>query len=126
VLLVAVAVAGFWFAGGHSLARLMIKPDAPVTIEIADLTSRVAEISDQHYILVEGEVVNTGPRAQKAHPVVVTLTDNEGRALSYHLGTRPQELAAGASVGFSLRIDMPASGVASLTAGFATVGQATD
>jgi hypothetical protein len=119
---IGLAVAAFWVSGGHALVR-----NAPFigtearhnALSISGVTSRV-DVSGPHPLLfVDGETANDGAVVAHLPPLHIAVTGNDGRIVSYRLGTSGRPMAPGETFAFSSRLDVPKNGVKTVSVTFA-------
>jgi hypothetical protein len=125
-----VLVAGaFWVSGGHALVSRPGTATPPV-VEVADPRAalRIMGVESKMerapngkaFVLVDGEVVNTGDRHAVLPPLDIVVTDGAGSSVRYVLGTGERRLAPSGRFPFSSRLQAPASGVGTVTVDFST------
>jgi hypothetical protein len=119
----------FWVSGGHALVS---RPDpqvvaAPVPAEprealrIVGVESRIERSGNgRAFVLVDGEVINTGGKAVPLPALDIRVTDGAGRSTRYVLGTGERRLSPSARFPFSSRLEAPADGVGTVTVDFST------
>jgi hypothetical protein len=126
----AVLVGGaFWVSGGHALVS---RPDpqaiaAPAAadprdaLRIVGVESRIERSGNgRSFVLVDGEVINTGGKALPLPALDIRVTDGAGRSTRYVLGTGDRRLSPSARFPFSSRLEAPADGVGTVTVDFST------
>lgn len=123
----AVLVAGaFWVSGGHALVSRPAPAVAPPVVEadpreglrIIEVTSRIERAGSRAFVLVDGQVVNTGARTAPLPALDIRVTDAAGRSTRYSLGTGDRRLTPGERFAFSSRLEAPADGVGTVTVDF--------
>lgn len=115
-----VALLAFWFAGGHSLMPGFEKappPPAPA-LAIEAVASRVDASGPKPLLFVDGSVVNGGTAAGVAPKLAIDVAGNDGRVTRYILSTGSAPLQPGAEFPFSSRLDVPKSGVKTVSVTF--------
>ncbi len=77
-------------------------------LSIERVNARIVADGDRRILVVEGDIVNAGDRAQPAQPLSVTLSGEDGQSL-YSWTTRPpqQELSGGDRAAFVARLASP-------------------
>src|SRR5690606_34389051 len=115
--------AAFWVSGGHALVsrpeatapHVEAAPQPRDVLRIIGVTSRIEHSGSRSFVLVDGEVVNTGTRPLMLPSLDIRLTDDGGKVTRYMLGTGERRLAPSARFPFSGRLEAPASGVGTVT-----------
>jgi hypothetical protein len=118
---VGLAVAAFWVSGGHALVRdsPLFGVDTPHSaLRISGVTSRVDNSGARSILLVDGEAANDGAEVAHLPPLDIAVTGNDGRIISYRLGTSGRPMAAGETFAFSSRLDVPKNGVKTVSVTF--------
>lgn len=122
-----VLVAGaFWVSGGHALVSRPASPPPAVeadpreALRIMRVESRIEKNAGRAFVLVDGEVVNTGDRHAVLPSLDIRVTDGAGRSTRYVLGTGETRLAPSGRFPFSSRLEAPPDGVGTVTVDFAT------
>lgn len=122
-----VLVAGaFWVSGGHALVSRpasqppVVEADPRAALRIMRVESRIEKNAGKAFVLVDGEVVNTGDGHAVLPPLDIRVTDGAGKSIRYVLGTGERRLAPSGSFPFSSRLEAPADGVGTVTVDFAT------
>ncbi len=115
-----IAATAFWIGGGHALVMDMAMfQDAPQTaLSISAVTSRVDDSGARPLLLVDGEAGNDGAGAAEVPPLEIRVTGEDGRITRYRLGTSGRLLAPGERFSFSGRVEVPRSGVKSVSVAF--------
>ncbi len=125
-------VGAFWVSGGHALvsrpAPAQPQTGAPAAaagtaLRIVEVTSRIEKSGTRSFLLVDGEVVNTGSRREDLPSLDIRVTDGAGRTTSYFLGTSDRRLAPDGRFAFSSRLEAPKDGVGTVTVDFRKDGQ---
>ena len=119
---VALAVAAFWFAGGHTLASGWSGAAAEAPVRVAALTTQVLHRGGRPLLLVDGTLENVAADAAPLPALTVNVTDGEGRVTRYRLGRIDGRIDAHGTWRFSSRLEAPRSGVSTVTV---TVGRET-
>jgi hypothetical protein len=122
-----VLVAGaFWVSGGHALVSRPASPppvvetDPREALRIMRVESRIEKNAGKAFVLVDGEVVNTGDRHAVLPALDIRVTDGAGRSIRYVLGTGDKRLAPSGRFPFSSRLEAPADGVGTVNVDFST------
>ncbi len=115
-----VVAAAFWASGGHALfdrpSRIPPVAQAHPVLHVAEVSSRVQTAQGRQWLLVEGEVVNTGGAASGNPPVLVFMVNGkDGKTRRHVLGTGTAGIAPGERLTFASRLEAPLAGVASLS-----------
>lgn len=115
--------AAFWVSGGHS-ALLGADASGAAVVHSAALTlsgvsSRVDHSGARPVILVDGNAGNDGTRSVDLPGLEISVADLEGKIIRYRLGTAVRRLAPGEQFAFSSRLDVPKSGVKTVSVSFA-------
>jgi len=115
-----IAGTAFWIGGGHALVMDMeMFREAPQTaLSISAVTSRVDDSGARPLLLVDGEAGNDGAGATEVPPLEIRVTGEDGRITRYRLGTSGRSLAPGERFSFSGRVEVPRSGVTSVSVAF--------
>lgn len=115
-----IAGTAFWIGGGHALVMDMeMFHEAPQTaLSISAVTSRVDDSGARPLLLVDGEAGNDGAAATEVPPLEIRVTGEDGRITRYRLGTSGRVLAPGERFSFSGRVEVPRSGVKSVSVAF--------
>jgi hypothetical protein len=119
---IGLAVAAFWISGGHALVRIapFVGTEAPhVALRISGVTSRVDASGVHPVLFVDGETANDGAAIEHLPPLDIAVTGNDGRIVSYRLGTSSRPMAPGETFAFSSRLDVPKNGVKIVSVTFA-------
>lgn len=116
------ALAAFWFAGGHALATRWSDGDDASPVRLASLSSEVLHGGKYPLLMVDGSLQNASGAPAVLPPLTVNITDGDGRITRYRLGRIDGRIAAHGSWRFSSRLEAPRSGVSSVTV---TVGRET-
>jgi hypothetical protein len=93
--------------------------DARTALIISTVTSRVDRTGERALLFVDGEAGNDGAAAASLPPLEISVTGNDGSITRYRLGTSGRELAPGERFAFSSRVDVPRSGVKTVSVAFA-------
>ena len=117
----ALALAAFWFSGGHAVATDWIGA-AQEPVRLASLDSRILRDGRRPVLLVDGTLRNATGDAAELPRLTVNVTDGEGRLTRYRLGKIDGRIDAHGSWRFSSRLEAPRSGVSAVTV---TVGTET-
>ncbi|MBX3531186.1 MAG: hypothetical protein KF849_11300 [Rhizobiaceae bacterium] len=118
--------AAFWVSGGHALVSRPASPppvvesDPREALRIMRVESRIEKDAGKAFVLVDGEVVNTGNRPAVLPPLDIRVTDGAGKSVRYVLGTGERRLAPSDRFPFSSRLEAPADGVGTVTVDFST------
>lgn len=122
----ALVAGAFWVSGGHALVSKpaqqppapAAEPDPRSALRIVGVTSRIDETAGRAFLLVDGEVLNTGARPAILPSLDIAVTDAQGRSTRYVLGTGERRLGPSARFPFSGRLDAPSGGVGTVTVDF--------
>ena len=118
---VGLAVAAFWVSGGHALVRgspFIGVDTSHSALRISGVTSRIDDLGARSILLVDGEATNDGGGVAHMPPLDIAVTGNDGRIISYRLGTSGRPMAAGETFAFSSRLDVPKNGVKTVSVTF--------
>jgi hypothetical protein len=118
---IGLAFAAFWVSGGHALMRgvpFVGAEPPPSALRISGVTSRVDVAGTNAILLVDGEAANDGAAVEHLPPIAIAVTGNDGRIVSYRLGTSGRPLASGETFAFSSRLDVPKNGVKTASVAF--------
>lgn len=119
---IGLALAAFWIAGGHELARRLSIPlpaGTIATLSISDVTSRVDGSGPKPVLIVDGAAGNEGVDAAPLPALAIAVTGRDGRVTRYRLGTSGRPLGPGERMGFSSRLELPTNGVVAVAVSFA-------
>jgi hypothetical protein len=118
-----VALAAFWISGGHALVRqaplLLAAQETGAALTISGVTSRIDASGPRPVLFVGGEAANDGASPSPLPPLEIRVTGNDRRTTRYTLGTFNRSLAPGERFGFSSRLDVPRTGVKTVSVIFA-------
>lgn len=117
----ALALAAFWFSGGHAVATGWIGA-AQEPVRLASLDTRILRDGGRPVLLVDGTLRNATGDAAGLPRLTVNVTDGDGRLTRYRLGKIDGRIDAHGSWRFSSRLEAPRSGVSAVTV---TVGTET-
>ena len=117
----ALALAAFWFSGGHAVATGWIGA-AQEPVRLASLDSRILRDGRRPVLLVDGTLRNATGESAGLPLLTVNVTDGDGRLTRYRLGKIDGRIDAHGSWRFSSRLEAPRSGVSAVTV---TVGTET-
>ncbi|WP_157018776.1 hypothetical protein [Mesorhizobium xinjiangense] len=117
---VIVVLAAFWASGGHALfgrAHAVLPRETPApALRVDDLTTRLQNAQGRHWLVVEGQVVNTDGAVSRDAPVLLfTINGKDGKTRRHLLDTGMARIAPGEALAFASRLAAPLSGVASLS-----------
>jgi hypothetical protein len=111
-------VLSFWVSGGHALVRNVVLP-APSerlqSLRIGEVKSRIENRNGRDVLFIDGRAENHGTSATALPPIEIVVTDSNGAATRYFLGTNETELQPGDRYSFSSRLDAPRYGVKSVS-----------
>lgn len=118
---IAFATLAFWMSGGHALvSRPVLNAGQQAgALSIAGVRSRVGNAGSRPVLFVDGEAVNGGASSASFPALEIHVTANDGRTTRYNLGTLADSLAANAKLTFSSRLEVPKSGVKTVSVSFA-------
>ena len=120
---VGAALAAFWVSGGHALVRQTpywaAAQPAGTTLRLSGITSRVDDSGPTPILFVDGEAANDGAKAAQLPALEIRVTGNDSHITRYRLGTSDRSLAPGERFGFASRLDLPRSGVRTVSVAFA-------
>lgn len=127
---IALAAGAFWVSGGHALVSrpepaAAIPASAPAdpreALRITGVASRIEKGGNgRSFVLVDGEVVNTGRDPAAVPPLDIRVTDGAGRSTLYVLNSGGRLLAPSRRFPFSSRLEAPVDGVGTVTVDFST------
>lgn len=112
---VALALAAFWFAGGHALASRWIGAGADAPVRVAALTARMLHQGGNPLLLLDGTLENAAAGPAPLPSLTINVIDGEGRLTRYPLGKIDGRIAAHCTWRFSSRLEAPRSGVSTVT-----------
>ena len=117
------ALAAFWVSGGHALVRQTpfwtVDQPAGTVLSIAGVTSRVDASGATPVLFVDGEAANDGAKPAQLPALEIRVTGNDSHITRYRLGTSDRSLGPGERFGFASRLDLPRSGVRTVSVAFA-------
>ncbi|MEP6566335.1 MAG: hypothetical protein ABJB10_14455 [Mesorhizobium sp.] len=120
---VGAALAAFWVSGGHALVRQTpfwaAAQPAGATLSLSGVTSRVDASGPTPILFVDGEAANDGAKPAQLPALEIRVTGNDSHVTRYRLGTSDRSLAPGERFGFASRLDLPRSGVRTVSVAFA-------
>lgn len=111
----------FWISGGHALVRNVVLPAPSERLQplrIGEVKSRIENRNGRDVLFVDGRAENHGGSATALPPIEITVTDSNGTATRYFLGTNDAELQPGDRYSFSSRLEAPRYGVKSVSVSF--------
>jgi hypothetical protein len=88
-------------------------------LTLSGVSSRVDHSGARPVILVDGHAGNDGAQPVDMPGLEIRVADLEGRIIRYKLGTAARRLAPGEQFAFSSRLDVPKSGVKTVSVTFA-------
>jgi hypothetical protein len=115
----AAVAAAFWISGGHALVRqdsLVVSPATALTI--SDVSSRIQTVGAKSFLHVDGHAANDGEGSAALPPLEIRVASNDGSVTRYKLGTSARRMMPGERFTFSSRLDMPKSGVKTVSVTF--------
>jgi hypothetical protein len=116
----ALALAAFWVSGGDALVRHspLLMDRGKAALSITGVTSRVDMAGENPVLFVDGEAANEGTKETALPPLAISVSGNDGSVTRYTLGTSGRPLAPGERFAFSSRLDLPRSGVKTVSVTF--------
>jgi hypothetical protein len=114
-------VLAFWVSGGHALVRNVVLPAPSERLQplrIGEVKSRIENRGGRDVLFIDGLAENHGGSASRLPPIEIMVTDNNGAATRYFLGTNGAELQPGDRYSFSSRLEAPRYGVKSVSVSF--------
>lgn len=115
----AAVAAAFWVSGGHALVRQVSPVGSPsAALTISDVSSRIQTAGSKSFLHVDGHAANDGEEAAALPPLEIRVASNDGRVTRYKLGTYARQMEPGERFAFSSRLDVPKSGVKTVSVTF--------
>lgn len=114
-------ILAFWVSGGHALVRNVVLPTPSERLQplrIGEVKSRIENRNGRDVLFIDGLAENHGGSASPLPPIEIMVTDNNGSATRYFLGTNGAELEPGDRYSFSSRLEAPRYGVKSVSVSF--------
>ena len=114
-----IAAAAFWTSGGHAMVEWVVaNREQASPLRITDLRSRLEKLGENQFLVVDGNAINIGTRAQVLPDLSINILSGNGRTARYFLGTTRQRLFGGERFSFSSRFAAPKDGVKSVSVTF--------
>lgn len=113
----AAVAAAFWISGGHALVH-HAAPQPAAALTISGVSSRIQTAGVRSFLHVDGHAANDGEGATALPPLEIRVASNDGRVTRYKLGTYARQMEPGERFAFSSRLDMPKSGVKTVSVTF--------
>jgi len=113
----AAVAAAFWVSGGHALVR-HASPQPAAALTISGVSSRIQNAGAKSFLHVDGHATNDGEGAAALPRLEIRVASNDGRVTRYKLGTYARQMEPGEGFAFSSRLDMPKSGVKTVSVTF--------
>lgn len=116
----AAVAAAFWVSGGHALIRpaLLLAQPAGTALTISDVSSRIQTVGARSFLHVDGHAANDGEGSAALPPLEIRVASNDGSVTRYKLGTSARRMKPGERFTFSSRLDVPKSGVKTVSVTF--------
>jgi hypothetical protein len=113
----AAVAAAFWVSGGHALIR-DASPQPAAALTISGVSSRIQTAGEMSFLHVDGHAANDGNGAAALPPLEIRVASNDGQVTRYKLGTYARQIEPGERFAFSSRLDVPKSGVKTVSVTF--------
>jgi len=113
----AAVAAAFWVSGGHALVH-HASPQPAAALTISGVSSRIQNAGEKTFLHVDGHAANDGEGAAALPPLEIRVASNDGRVARYKLGTFKHQMEPGERFAFSSRLDVPKSGVKTVSVTF--------
>jgi hypothetical protein len=113
----AAVAAAFWISGGHALVR-PAAPQPAAALTISGVSSRIETAGRNSFLHIDGHAANDGTAAADLPPLEIRVASNDGRVTRYNLGTSGRAMKPGDKFAFSSRLDVPKSGVKTVSVTF--------
>ena len=116
----ALAAVAFWMSGGHALFTEAMSsfPAAGTHMRIAGWNSKISESGVNATLMIDGEVVNEGSKAEPIPPLEIEVASANGTRTRYKLGTGGTSIEAQGIFPFSGRLHLPKDGVEAVSITF--------
>ncbi|MCO5064690.1 MAG: hypothetical protein M9924_09750 [Rhizobiaceae bacterium] len=118
---IALAALAFWISGGHVLLGEIdnVLPAKPSThMRIAGWNSQISDTGANPTLMIDGEVVNEGTRAEPMPSLEIEVASANGTRTRYKLGTGDASVDARGTFPFSGRLHLPKDGVQTVSVSF--------
>ncbi len=115
---VVLVLGGFWFAGGHALAPMMLGSNAS-SLHLSEVTSRDIVGMEGQAVLVEGTISNPGGSVLEVPLVAIEAAGQRDGEAPLYVRAPKKQLAAGESTRFRVRVSQPVRGYRELTVSLA-------
>jgi hypothetical protein len=96
---------------------LLAEPTGTV-LTISDVSSRIQTVGARSFLHVDGYAANDGEGSAALPPLEIRVASNDGSVTRYKLGTSARRMKAGERFTFSSRLDVPKSGVKTVSVKF--------
>ncbi|NGO53514.1 hypothetical protein [Allomesorhizobium camelthorni] len=113
----AAVAAAFWVSGGHALIHHAL-PQPAAALTISGISSRIQTAGAKSFLHVDGHAANDGEAAAALPPLEIRVAANDGRVTRYKLGAYARQMEPGERFAFSSRLDVPKSGVKTVSVTF--------
>ena len=113
----AAIAAAFWVSGGHALVH-HTSPQPAAALTISGVSSRIQAAGEKSFLHVDGHAANDGEGAVALPSLEIRVASNDGRVTRYKLGTYARQMEPGERFAFSSRLDVPKSGVKTVSVTF--------